>query len=582
MPQGETSVYIRYKLREGNASINLICNGYLEYRIIHEQLMATEELRHRYEGQCRYLQFPPGVEFQPTPEVNVKMAAQSGEYIEQKHWVPNVFLAQDKERGLDCKTDLFAPGTFQLVLHKGSSQVLMLTASYKPKEKIPVDAISFHKAELSENKRIKSLLGRVPILPAQKDSLVRMLACALDPFIIQTDQGCQLMAGYPWLGSLTRDALYCVGGLLAAGRADVAEDIIVAAATSQQKGLVCDWLNSGPADRTNLEGSLRLFLAVHQYVTATENPAFWDRPVHPTQTVRDVLLDMYRNLKEGSENGPYLDATSGLLYCPANSTWMNTTHPQATPRPGYPVEIQALWFEALSIAARLDSSCAREATEIREQIQKNFMHLYWQPNRNYLSDVLLASRSLPAAQGQVDTALRFNQLGAIQAGLVPVEEGRMIVDLISRRLLVPAAIRSLAEDPLSVPLAITDDRGTALTDPRMPYQGQCTGDETARRVAYHNGTAWPWAYPSFIEARASVFHFSELAVKQALAFFEPLWSHFYEGGIGSFSEMKDGNYPHTCRGCFAYALSVAEALRVYVRLKYQINKTNHSHPNNTI
>ncbi len=576
MPSGENSVYIRYKLKEANAPIQLICNCYLEYRMIHDPLIATDEIRNRYEGQCKYLMFPPGVEFQPAPDVSVKLVAQSGEYIEQKHWVPNLLLPQDKERGLDCRSDQFAPGTFHFMLHKGNSQVLMLTASSPRNEKIPVDAISFHKAELSENKRVKYLLGLIPGVSSHKDFLVKMLVCALDQFILQTDKGWQIMAGYPWLGSYTRDALFCVGGLLAAGRAEVAEDIIVSAAGTEQKGLLQDWLNSGPENRTNLEGSLRLFLAAKQYVSSTENHSFWNRPVDEKRTLREVLLAMYQQLKGGIENGPYLDETSGLLYCPANWTWMNTTNPQVTPRRGYPVEIQALWYEVLSLIPALDASFSGESQEIRDQIQKNFMHLYWQPNRNYLSDVLLTQQSLPAVQGQADTALRFNQLAAIHAGLVPVEEARMIIDIISRRLLVPAGIRSLAEDPLTVPLAIRDDKGNLLTDPRMPYQGQCTGDETSRRIAYHNGTAWLWIYPSFIEARASVFHFSELAVKQALAFFEPLWSNLYEDGIGNLSEMKDGNYPHASRGCFAYALSVAEAIRVYMRLKFQINKTNHS------
>jgi glycogen debranching enzyme len=94
-------------------------------------------------------------------------------------------------------------------------------------------------------------------------------------------------------------------------------------------------------------------------------------------------------------------------------------------------------------------------------------------------------------------------------------------------------------------------------------------------VAYHNGTAWPSAYPSFIEARAAVFRFTDLAVKQALAFFEPIKTHLCEGGIGTIAEMKDGNFPHRPRGCYAYAVSVAEALRVYMLLKY--HKTFHHH-----
>jgi predicted glycogen debranching enzyme len=578
MPHNENALYVRYKLREANAPINLICNCYLEYRTIHDPLIATNDIRGQYEQQSKLISFPPGVEFQPTDDLHIKAIAKNGEFIEEKHWVQNLHFAQDKERGLPCKSDMFAPGTFHFILHRGASQTLLLTAEHEPDKKINLDSISFHKAELTQNKRMKSLLEKVPVTAARKDFLVRMLSYALDQFIIHNGSGWQIMAGYPWLGSHTKDALHCVGGLLAAGRSEVAENIILSAAGMEKDGLLPDWLNSGPDSRTGIEASLRLFLSAQQYVNATGKNTFWDQMVDENRSLRDVLLHIYQTLKEGIANGPYMDQTSSLLYCPANFSWMNTTHPQATPRRGYPVEVQVLWYQILPIVAELEPDHRQEVLEICETIKQNFMRLYWQPNRHYLSDVLLTSQALPAGQAQPDTALRFNQLTAIEAGLVPFEEARKIIDIITRRLLVPAGIRSLAEDPLSTPLSIMDEKGNPLTDPRMPYQGQCTGDETARRIAYHNGTAWPWAYPSFIEARASVFYFSELAVKQALAFFEPLCSHLFENGIGTLSEMKDGNYPHTPRGCYAYALSVAETLRVYMRLQYQPKKNNHSQP----
>jgi glycogen debranching enzyme len=248
---------------------------------------------------------------------------------------------------------------------------------------------------------------------------------------------------------------------------------------------------------------------------------------------------------------------------------MNTSYPCATPRGGFPIEIQALWFQVLAVLAEVCPAYATQAQQMRKQIAEKFISLYWNEKRGYLADVLIAQKHTAAEKALADTSLRFNQLEAINAGLVPLDQARQVIDLITRRLLVPAAVRSLSEDPLAVPLKIVDDRGILLADPRMPYQGTCSGNETTRRVAYHNGTAWLNAYPGFIEARASVFRFTDLAVRQALAFFEPIRAHLVENGIGTISEMKDGNYPHHARGCYGYALGVAEALRVYMLLKYQ-------------
>ena len=108
----------------------------------------------------------------------------------------------------------------------------------------------------------------------------------------------------------------------------------------------------------------------------------------------------------------------------------------------------------------------------------------------------------------------------------------------------------------------------------MPYQSRCIGNETQRRLAYHNGTAWLFAYADFIEAKAAYADFSQTAVREALGFLEPLWSHLSENGIGTFAQMKDANYPHIPRGCFADAVTTAKALSLYLRLKYPTAPNN--------
>ncbi|KPK74996.1 MAG: hypothetical protein AMJ79_12700 [Phycisphaerae bacterium SM23_30] len=568
MPPGENSIYVRYKLQEANAPITLICKCYLECRSCHHQLRADEHLQSHYENSCRPLMDRPGVQFIPQEGINVRVAARRGEYISQPHWLNNLTFPLDEQRGQEDRGDAFSPGLFHLKLSQGDSQVLVFTADQESLERL-----SYYRAASMENKHIKKLL-RLPTAPrARNDPLVKMLVAALDQFIIHTDRGGQVLAGLPWLGVRIRDALQMVGGLLAAGRSDIARDIILNCGPTEQEGLLRDWLSGYSKNRTNAEASLRLFLAAHDYVNRLGDETFWDRPFPDQRCLRRVLVSIYQHFRDHRAGGISLDHNTGMLYLPTGFTWMNSDNPRSTPRAGYPVEIQALWYRALEVLAKVDPPSAREAHQWRRMIQQKFIPLFWDEKRGCLADVLTAEYNITAEKATPDPCLRFNQLAALQAQLVPLEQARQILDLVTRKLLIPAGIRSLAEDPLASPLKIVDNQGKLLTDPRLPYQGRCRGDETARRLAYHNGSAWPWAYPGFIEARAAVFNFSELAVKQALAFFEPVWAELASGGIGTLPEIKDGNYPHTPRGCYAYALSVAETLRVYMMLKYRQSPT---------
>jgi len=559
----ENSVYVRYKLTEANVPIEITCKCYLENCSVHDSLRATDSLRKQYEDSCHSHTSQPGMTFEPESGPRVQLLAKHGEFVMQSHWIYNEQLPQDAERGLDSKTDMFCPGFFTFRLARRENQAILLTA-----EKQPPERISAHRVATRENARIKELLERIPNQSARKDPLVKMLVYALDQFLLYSDAGWQIVAGYPWLGVRTRDALGCVGGLLAVGRYDVAEDIILQSAFTEKKGLLADWLRGGPADYSGLEPSLRLFQTAWDYVRYTQADSFWDSLIGDRRGLREVLVDIYESLRDGIDQGPHLDSTSGMLYCPACFNWMNTRDPQVTPRQGYPVEIQALWSQVLTVLPEVYPPYADQARQIQEQLKQNFLPLFWNETDDYLADVLLTNEPMPADRARQDTTIRFNALSAITAGLAPSDKAQRILDQMTTHLLIPGGLRSLAERYVPVPAEIRDRKGQSLVDPRKPYRGHCLGDETERRLAYHNGTAWPYAYCQFVEAMAFVSSFSEFAVKQSLAYFEPVRSELMSSGLGTLGEMKDGNFPHTTRGCFAYAYSAAEALRVYMMLKY--------------
>ena len=502
--------------------------------------------------------------------MELSLTARQGEYIEQPHWIVDLDLREDAQRGLSARTDAFAPGFFQCEMRQGDSQVIVATVEREGRS-----CESYPQSEINENKRIKGLVACVAESGVQKDPTVKMLICALDQFLVKGNGHWLVVAGLPWLDQRIRDGLHCVGGLLAAGRDDVVRDVICLSAETEHRGLLRDWLHGDCEARTNTEASLRLVLAAKQYIDATGDLSLWDQAVRPDGTLREIVCSIFHHFTHPDEHGPSWDEPSGLLYSPGGFTWMNTTHPQATPRGGYPVEVQALWYQALGILAEACPEVAPQALHIQETLYGQFMRWFWDSDRHYLVDVLLLTAKAGPIEAIIDTALRFNQLAALHAGLVPLPQARQALENVGGKLLVPGAMRSLAEDVLAVPLEIMDAYGTLETDPRKPYCGQCTGDESTRRVAYHNGTAWPMAYPSYIEAQVWVSEFSDLAVKQGLAFLEPLWAQLKRGGIGTLPEMIDGDYPHTPRGCFAHATSVAETLRVYIRLKYSKNRLVH-------
>ena len=564
MPPGENAVFLRYRLRESNTVINMIGKCYVQCISGHDQLRADPALRQYYENCCTDLKNYPGVKFTPQEDVVLQIAAQKGEFIHQPHWISDMDFPLEAQRGLESKGDVFSPGFFNFKLNKGEGQVLVVTA-----EPDQIDGISYPQAVARENKRIKDLLDDLTPANSRYDPLVRMLILSLDQFIVHTDMGAQMTAGLPWLGVNVKDALHCVKGLLMAGRVKVARDIILNCSQTVQDGLPADWLGAAPITRTNVEGALRLFLAADDYVKSTGEDSLWSAQVSEKRSLREVLVGIYERFCEDKAQGVSLDQSTGLLYCPEGYTWMNTQHPRGTPRAGYPIEIQALWHQILPILADIHPPCVDQANQFRELIGHNFISLYWNEPGGYLADVLRAVDKIPADRATADSCLRFNQLAALQAGLVPLVHARQAVDTIAQKLLIPAGVRSLSEDPLRVPLEIISYDGRLLADPRLPYQSRCLGDETARRLAYHNGSAWPWAYPNFIETRTAVYQFSDLAIRQSLAFFEPVALEMAYGGIGALAEIKDGNYPHTPRGCYAHALSVAETLRVYLMLKYQ-------------
>ncbi|MBP7618778.1 MAG: amylo-alpha-1,6-glucosidase, partial [Geothrix sp.] len=273
------------------------------------------------------------------------------------------------------------------------------------------------------------------------------------------------------------------------------------------------------------------------------------------------------HLRAGARNGVRMDPASGLLWSPAHCTWMDTRYPMGTPREGYPVEIQALWIRLLRLLDRLGAASDGEPWAATLARAGGSLDAFWLEDRGWFADVLLAAKDVPARAALPADHLRPNQLLLVSLGLVSGYRARRCVAACARHLLVPGALRSLAPLPVTVPLPIPATWGGTLNDPALPYQGRYEGDEdTRRKPAYHNGTAWAWQLPMLCEALDLAWESNPAARATALAWLGSIAPLLDTGCLGQLPEILDGDAPHAPRGCDAQAWSVSEALRVWMNL----------------
>jgi glycogen debranching enzyme len=202
--------------------------------------------------------------------------------------------------------------------------------------------------------------------------------------------------------------------------------------------------------------------------------------------------------------------------------------------------------------------------DLADHAAASFNKFFWLEEKGWFADLLIAKNGQCAAEAKADDALRSNGLFAVSLGLVTGERAKRCVEAARKYLVVPGALRSLAPLPVSVPLPICGNDGGLLNNPAEPYWPRYEGDEdTRRKPAYHNGTAWTWTFPAFCEALARAWEFSPEAVASAKGYLGSAEKLLNEGCLGQMPEILDGDAPHTQRGCDAQAWGVTETLRVW-------------------
>jgi len=489
-PRGENTTIVLYEVLEASSPFQMRLRPFFANRDFHSLMKRSET----WTAPVVTIDVP-GATFEPWPD-----------------WYYNFEYEAEQERGLDFSEDLQTPGEYVVELEAGSRLPVVLSVGRVLQPAAP--------GGLETPPHIEALIERER---ARREQFAgNDLFLAADQFIVDRDAGQGIIAGYHWFGEWGRDAMISLPGLcIATGRTDDAREVLRRFLSVADRGMIPNRFPEGSdvPEYNSVDAGLWLFVAVWHYIQATGDLQFVP-----------ALVEMLACLDRGTRFNIHVD-DDGLLYAGAAGvqlTWMDAKVGDwvVTPRRGKPVEVNALWYNALKITAELTNDDALHARA--EGVRLRFSEVFWNEQASCCYDVV---------EGPMrDGSIRPNQLFALSLPfpLIEGERAESVLQVCEAKLLTPYGLRTLSPD---------DDR----------YRGTSTGPQSERDAAYHQGTVWPW----LIGAYSDAVH----RVRGERPEFPALIAHLSEAGLGSISEVFDGDAPHTPRGCIAQAWSVAELLR---------------------
>jgi predicted glycogen debranching enzyme len=488
----------------------------------------------------------------------------SARFTPMGEWYWGVKHRRETERGLPDVEDVYLPGTFRVQMAPGQHITIVLSSETQLPTEFgsPQHETAVENAWTRHQQRVQQLLetaGRSKSsLPAQ-DPIFARLALAADQFIVARPENTHdhlpdskqeapssarktVIAGYPWFTDWGRDSMISFPGLLlSTGRYNEARGLLKAFASYTYKGLIPNRFPDGGEipEYNTIDGTLWMFHALDRYLATTGDWSLLNELFLTLSSIIDRHV-------EGTSYGIGVDPSDGLLHGGVPGvqlTWMDARVGDwvVTPRRGKPVEVNALWYYALT---RMESWAERFSLDptrfgqLRSLAQENFVRRFWYEAGGYLYDVV----DVEGVAGQNDASLRPNQLFAasLTPSLLTEEQMRSMLQKVTDALLTPMGLRSLSpDDPL--------------------YCRHFNGDQQQRDGAYHQGTIWPWLIGPYIDVHLSLYKDRE-AVRALL---QPLIQQLWDGCLGTISEVAEPEPPFTPAGCFAQAWSIAEVLRCW-------------------
>jgi predicted glycogen debranching enzyme len=525
---GENTTVVEYCLQDGGGC-ELEIRPLVAFRDYHTLTHENGMLR----GDL--IQTADCVGFQPYEGIPTLYFAHAGAAIEKGgFWYRNLEYDAERERGLDFSEDLYNPFVMRLELSPGSARAIVATTQNRP---VP-GAAALRRAELD---RRSEVLSKAP----GRSALAVTLTAAADQYIVDRGDGKTIIAGYHWFSDWGRDTMIALPGItLVTGRHDAARAILAEFARHIDQGMLPNrFPDAGePVEYNSVDAALWFFEATHAYLTYTHDEAFVTKELYPR--LREIVEWNLAGTRFGikvEEDGLLHTGEAGTQL-----TWMDAkvNGRAVTPRVGKPVEVQALWYNALSILSELariasDGRVESALSERAERARTSFNRLFWNTESQCLYDVVNRDTH--------DTSIRPNQVLALGLAypIVDRERGACILKIVEKQLLTPMGLRTLApQDPA--------------------YQPVYAGGVASRDSAYHQGTVWPWLMGRFLKAYRWANGDSTETRDRIRGWIGKFEDHLMEAGLGHVSEVAGGSAPYCPAGCIAQAWSVGELLRAIV------------------
>jgi predicted glycogen debranching enzyme len=535
MQQGENTTYVQYTLLKASGPVALRLKCLVNYRDFHSLTDAgdwhlqIEPIQHG----ARVTAFDGAMPF-------YILSANAALEICQE-WYRGFFLPLERYRGLDDHEDHLLAAILRVDLQPDQSVTIALTT--RPDAELD-GARTFTQRAAGERELLATWAGSDPHAASAAPAWIRQLVLAADQFIVQRNlpeapDGRTVIAGYHWFGDWGRDTMISLPGLaLATGRYEIARKILLAFAPYIDQGMLPNNFPDagGKPAYNSVDATLWYFEAVRQYFAATQD-------LSTLEKLFPALKQIIEWHVKGTRYQIHIDPADGLLYAGepgVQLTWMDAKVGDwvVTPRIGKPIEVNALWYNALETMAAFAALLGKSPAAFAEMaaVAKNNFGKFWNAQTGYCYDVIAA----PGVGN--DAALRPNQIFAVSLPKSPLapEKQKAVVDICASRLLTPCGLRSLAQSDHA-------------------YQGRYSGSPLQRDGAYHQGTVWGWLIGPFVDAHLRVYKDRNAA----MAFVETLGKQIGSYGLGTLGEIFDGDPPFSPRGCIAQAWTVAEILRAW-------------------
>lgn len=540
MRSGANTTYIFYRLVRATAPVALSIKALVDYGAEHCTTTAGNMPMDitPVERGLRVTAFEGAIPFY--------VLSSSGTARPSKDWYRNFDLPAERARGLRDHTDHFFAGEFTATIGSGESLTIVASTEASPS----LDGEAAYAVRQQETQSLLDHFFAENIAIAPKAPMeIQQLVLAADQFVVArplegASDSRTILAGYPWFCDWGRDTMIALPGLcLVTGRSPDAREILRTYARFVSEGLLPNnFSDGGKAPEYNTaDATLWYCNAVREYFNATKDIGLL-RELYP------VLAGIVDAHVRGTRYNIHVDPDDGLLYAGqagTQLTWMDAKVGDCvvTPRIGKPVEINALWFNAATSMAQFARAIGQKPGDYEALAKKarEGFERFWNSATEFCFDVIDG----PRGAGDNDRVLRPNQIFAVSLPESPLspERQRAVVDICARELLTSYGLRSLGPQ-------------------EADYQGRYAGDAGKRDSAYHQGTVWGWLLGPFALAHLRVYR----DAATAMSFLEPMLRHTMAAGLGTASEIFDGNAPFVPNGCIAQAWTVGETLRAWRRI----------------